>query len=152
MPKQINLANKPLLSGGRAISVAATALALLSLMSPPHAVAQVSVEERVQPLLRQAIPEAPGKTVLVATVTYAPGQVSTPHKHPGSSFAYVVEGRVISQLDGAPANTYGAGESWYEPPGAHYFVSRNASTTQSAKLLVFAISEENDPAKQSLER
>ena len=151
MHKRIKPAGKPLLSGGGAISVAATALALLSLTSAGLAVAHAGGEEKVQPVMRQAIPEAPGKTVLVATVTYAPGQDSTPHKHPGSIFAYVVEGSVVSQLDGSPAKTYGAGESWYEPPGAHHLVSRNASTTRPAKLLVFAIAGEHDPVKQPLE-
>jgi quercetin dioxygenase-like cupin family protein len=104
-------------------------------------------EETVQPVMRQAIPEAAGKNVLIATVTYKPGQASEPHMHPGSIFAYVLEGHVVSQLEGAPAKTFGPGDSWYEAPGAHHIVSRNASTTQPAKLLVFAIVGEHEPVK-----
>jgi quercetin dioxygenase-like cupin family protein len=70
--------------------------------------------------------------------------------HPGSIFAYVLEGRVTSQLEGGSAKTYGPGESWYEPPGAHHIVSRNASATKPAKLLVFAIVGDNDPVKQPI--
>ncbi|WP_321890306.1 cupin domain-containing protein [Paraburkholderia bannensis] len=109
-----------------------------------------ATEEVVQPVMRQAIPEAPGKLVLMATVSYLPGQSSAPHMHPGSIFAYVLEGHVVSQLDGAPARTYGPGESWYEAPGAHHLVSRNASPTQPAKLLVFAVVAEHDPVKLPL--
>ena len=94
----------------------------------------------------------PAKTILVATVTYAPGQASTPHKHPGSIFAYVVEGSVESQLEGAPSRIYRTGEAWYEPPGAHHVISRNASKTMPAKLLVFAVTSGHEPIKEPLER
>ena len=107
-------------------------------------------EETVKPVLQQDIPEVPGKHVAMATVSYAPGQAATPHKHPGSLFAYVLEGQVISQLEGQPAKTYSAGDSWYEPPGAHHIVCKNASTMQPAKLLVWAIVGANEPIKQAL--
>jgi quercetin dioxygenase-like cupin family protein len=103
--------------------------------------------EKVTPVMKQAIPEAAGKNVLIATVAYKPGQASEPHMHPGSIFAYVLEGHVTSQLEGSPAKTYGPGESWYEAPGAHHVVSRNASRTKPAKLLVFAVVGESDPVK-----
>ena len=61
--------------------------------------------EKVTPVMRQAIPEAAGKNVLMATVAYKPGQASEPHMHPGSIFAYVLEGHVTSQLEGSPAKT-----------------------------------------------
>jgi quercetin dioxygenase-like cupin family protein len=128
-----------------AITSAALALAFCGV-----AQAHDAGEEKVQPVMRQAIPEAPGKLVLIATVTYKPAQASEAHMHPGSIFAYVLEGHVVSQLEGAPARTYGPGESWYEPPGAHHLVSRNASKTQPAKLLVFAIVGEHDPVKMPI--
>jgi quercetin dioxygenase-like cupin family protein len=131
----------------------------LKLMAPVLALAFCSAvqahdaaEEKVRPVMRQAIPEAAGKYVLIATVTYKPGQASEPHQHPGSIFAYVLEGHVVSQLEGAPAKTYGPGDSWYESPGAHHLVSRNASKTQPAKLLVFAIVGEHDPVKLPITR
>jgi quercetin dioxygenase-like cupin family protein len=128
----------------KAIKLAVTALAL-TCCSVGHA--HDAAEEKVAPVMRQSIPEAPGKNVLIATVTYKPGQASAPHMHPGSIFAYVLEGHVVSQLEGAPPKTYGPGDSWYEAPGAHHLVSRNASNTRPAKLLVFAIVGEHDPVK-----
>ena len=107
-------------------------------------------EETVKPVMQQDIPETPGKHVAMATVSYAPGQAAAPHKHPGSLFAYVLEGQVISQLEGQPAKTYNVGDSWYEPPGAHHVVCKNASATQPAKLLVWAIVGANEPIKQAL--
>jgi quercetin dioxygenase-like cupin family protein len=106
--------------------------------------------EKIAPVLKQAIPEAPGKNVLIATVTFAPGQDSQPHMHPGSIFAYVTQGHIESQLEGSPARVYGPGEAWYEPPGAHHIVARNASKTESAQILVFAIAGEHDPIKKPL--
>jgi quercetin dioxygenase-like cupin family protein len=128
-----------------------TALGMVVALSAIQgATAHDVVEETVRPVMKQAIPEAPGKNVLIATVSYAPGQASQPHTHPGSIFAYVTQGHVVSQLEGSPARTYGPGESWYEPPGAHHLVSRNASDSEPAQLVVFAIAGEHDPIKTPL--
>jgi len=49
-------------------------------------------------------------------------------------------GRQRSQVDDRPARIYKAGESFYEVPGAHHRISRNASKTLQAKLLaVFVV-------------
>jgi quercetin dioxygenase-like cupin family protein len=103
--------------------------------------------ETITPVQKQPLPEAAGKNVLMATVAYKPGEASEAHMHPGSIFAYVLEGHVTSQIEGTPAKTYGPGESWYEPPGAHHVVSRNASSTKPAKLLVFALASDGDALK-----
>ena len=70
------------------------------------------------------------------TVTYAPGQCSAPHRHGGDAFVYVLSGHVRSQVDGAAVRTYGPGDSWFEPMGAHHLVSGNASATEPATMLV----------------
>jgi quercetin dioxygenase-like cupin family protein len=107
-------------------------------------------EESVQPLMKQALTDVPGKNAMMATVTLAPGQSAAPHLHPGSIFAYVLEGEVVSQLEGQEPKTYTVGQSWYEPPRAHHLVTRNPSTTQPAKLLVWAIVGPQDPIKLPL--
>lgn len=124
--------------------VAAAAL-MFALCGAAHA--HDTGEEKIQLVMHQAIPEAAGKNVLVATVSYTPGQASEAHMHRGSVFAYVLEGRVVSQIEGSAARTYGPGESWYEAPGSHHLISRNASKTKPAKLLVFALVGEQDPVK-----
>lgn len=108
--------------------------------------------ETVLPLMKQPIPETQGKNVLLATVTFSPGQEAAPHVHPGSIFAYVLEGTVVSQLGAEPPKTYTQGQSWYEPPGAHHLVTRNPSDTQPAKLLVFGLAAEGEPIKKLLPR
>lgn len=105
-------------------------------------------KETVIPFKRQALPDVPGKNVIMAAVNYAPGQASDPHVHPGSVFAYVLEGEVTSQLEGQPPVTYKAGDSWYEPPQAPHVVSKNASATQPAKLLVWLLVGDGEALKQ----
>jgi quercetin dioxygenase-like cupin family protein len=103
-------------------------------------------------LQRLPLPDAPGKHGVLLTVTYAPGQASDPHRHPGSVFAYVLEGEVVSQLaDGKPV-TYRQGDSWYETPLVAHAVSRNASATKPARLLVYMMLGEGDPPVLPLEK
>ena len=70
-------------------------------------------------------------------VTFAPGEVSAPHRHAKSAFilAYVLEGTIRNQIEGEPAKIYHAGESWYEDPGAHHVMAVNMSKTKPAKIL-----------------
>ena len=113
--------------------------------------AQDDAKDNVALIMQKNISDAPGKRVTVITVSYAPGQASEPHSHPGSVFAYVLEGKVVSQLEGEPApTTYSQGQSWYEAPGSHHIVSRNASATEPAKIVVWAMSAEGEPIKKPL--
>jgi quercetin dioxygenase-like cupin family protein len=56
----------------------------------------------------------------------------------------VVSGAIVSAVDDGPARTYRAGESFYEPPGAHHRISRNASATRPAKLLAVFVKDSGD--------
>lgn len=108
--------------------------------------------DSVHAIMQQAVPEAPGKLVVVATVDYAPGQASEAHKHLGSVFAVVSKGEVLSQVNGGPLRRYRAGEGWYEPPGSRHQVSRNASATDSAQLVVFGLTGEHQPLKSPIDQ
>ncbi len=107
-------------------------------------------EETVTPVQRHALSDIPGKQVIVATVDYLPGQASSAHRHAGSVFAYVLEGEIVSELEGEPAIVYKAGESWYEPPLKPHLVSRNASTKRTAKLLAVLVMDEGGEAREPL--
>jgi quercetin dioxygenase-like cupin family protein len=106
--------------------------------------------EKVTPVQVRTLPDLPGKQVVLAVVDYAPGQASAAHVHSGSVIAYVLEGEIVSQLEGQPARTYKAGESWYEPPRAGHMVSRNASATRPAKLLAYLLMDEGGKVKEPL--
>ncbi|UNK49918.1 cupin domain-containing protein [Lysobacter sp. S4-A87] len=102
-------------------------------------------KEKITMLQQHALADAPGKKALFFTVEYAPGQQSIPHVHAGSAIAYVLEGAVVSQLEGGEPVTYLAGQSWYETPRIDHLVSRNASKTRPAKLLVWILNDGDSP-------
>lgn len=104
-------------------------------------------EDAVSVLMKQSLADMAGKVATVLTVDYAPGAASGPHVHPGSVFAYVLEGAVVSQLDGGEPITYTKGQSWYESPKKPHVVSKNASKTEPAKLLVLLLSQEGEAIK-----
>ena len=94
------------------------------------------------------LPDIPGKSLVAVEVAYPPGGASLPHRHAKSAFiyAYVVSGRIVSQVAGQPERIYAAGESWHELPGAHHVVSRNASDSEPARLLAVFIVDTDDKA------
>ena len=76
--------------------------------------------------------------------------VSDAHVHLGSVFAYVLEGSVVSQVRDEKPMTYTKGQSWYEQPKSPHLVSKNASQTEPAKLLVFLLSQERESITASI--
>jgi quercetin dioxygenase-like cupin family protein len=109
--------------------------------------APVLAEDAVSVLMKQSLADMAGKVATVLTVDYPPGAASGPHVHPGSVFAYVLEGAVVSQLDDGEPITYTKGQSWYESPKKPHIVSKNASKTEPAKLLVLLLSQEGEAIK-----
>src|ERR1700704_3525724 len=93
----------------------------------------------VVPLLAQALPNIEGKEVTMLTVEYGPGGTSSPHRHNANTFVYVLEGSVVMQVTGGKLQTLTVGQTFYESPTDIHSVSRNASATQKAKILVFML-------------
>jgi len=83
--------------------------------------------------------------VTVSVVDYAPGRVGKVHHHAGFVLAYVLEGMIVTKISGQEEKTYQPGEMFYEPPGSTHEVSRNASETQPAKLLVMIFAKKGVP-------
>ena len=102
--------------------------------------------EIVKENFKQAIPNLPGKSLVAVEVEYPPGAGSVPHVHAKSAFiyAYVISGSVESKVDDGSVHVYRTGESWSETRGARHLVSRNASKTQSAKLLAVFVLDSDD--------
>jgi quercetin dioxygenase-like cupin family protein len=120
------------------LRVCAAPFAALALMLSASAFAH-DPSEKVTVLQDEMLKNAPGKKALMIEVDYQPGQSSIAHKHDGTAMAYVLSGAIVSRVKGEPAKTYKAGEFWYEPAGSEHLVSKNASATQPAKLLVFMV-------------
>jgi len=73
--------------------------------------------------------------VTVSHVPYPPGRVGQTHHHAGFVLAYVLEGAVVTKISGQAERVYKTGEMFYEAPGATHEVSKNASSTEPARLL-----------------
>lgn len=100
----------------------------------------------VSPLLTKALTDLPGKEGLMITVSYPPGGTTPVHRHNAHVFVYVLEGSVEMQVqDGSPV-TLTAGQTFYEAPTDIHLVSRNASSSQPAKFVVFMVKPEGAPA------
>ncbi len=102
--------------------------------------------ETITPKFDQAIPNIPGKSLVILEVDYAPGAASPPHAHAKSAFiyAYVLLGEIESQVNNGEIRIYKVGESWSEPPNASHPISRNASKTKPAKLLAVFVVDSDD--------
>jgi quercetin dioxygenase-like cupin family protein len=128
------------------IVLVTTAFAALGLAAAP--VQAHGLHETVTPAFDQAIPNIPGKSLLVRIVDYPPGAASVPHTHAKSAFiyAYVISGQIESKVNDEPARVYRAGESWSEPPSSTHSISRNVSRTAPARLLAVFVLDSDDKA------
>jgi quercetin dioxygenase-like cupin family protein len=82
-----------------------------------------------------------GWAATLVEVSYAPGESSAAHRHPGITIAYVLEGEIRSKVGDGPEQSYAAGQTFIETPNQLHAVSRNASTTKPAKLLAVMLAE-----------
>jgi len=78
-------------------------------------------------------------------VSYAPGESSAAHRHPGITIAYVLEGEIRSKVGDEPEKTYAVGQMFLETPNELHAVSRNASATKPARLLAILLAEKGKP-------
>ena len=124
------------------LAAAALLVGCITLAGPASRAAGEHNAEKISPVIAQALPNVPGKTLTAVVVTYAPGGKSAKHHHAGSVFAYVLSGAIRSETSGAgPARVYKAGEGFFEPPGSEHLVSENASATEPASLLAVFVAD-----------
>jgi quercetin dioxygenase-like cupin family protein len=122
--------------------LAAAAGALLSLAGDR---APAAPSAAVKTLMERDLPDLAGKEALMLTVEYPPAGASLPHRHDADVLVYVLEGEVVMQVAGQPAQTIGPGGTFYEGPTDVHVKSANSSTTAPAKLLVFMVKDRNRP-------
>jgi quercetin dioxygenase-like cupin family protein len=102
-------------------------------------------ESKVTPLMSKDLADIPGKEGLMITVETPPGGSDPIHRHNAHAFVYVLEGAVVMQVKGGKEITLTPGQSFYEGPDDVHVVSRNASSTNPAKFLVFLVKEKGAP-------
>ncbi|WP_028936417.1 cupin domain-containing protein [Pseudonocardia spinosispora] len=101
-------------------------------------------------LMTQDLPDLPGKEGMIEIVDFAPGEASQVHRHNCDLFVYVLEGSVVTQVQGGSLQTVDTGGVFYESPTDIHVVSRNASQTQPAKLAVFYVKAKGTPPTEIL--
>lgn len=128
------------------LRLTASIAALSTAIALGAAAAHAQELEEVKIVFEQAIPNIPGKSLVVQVVSYPPGVKSASHRHAASAFIYarVLSGAVRSQVNDEPVKVYQVGESWYEMPGSHHRVSENASDREPASLLAVVVVDSND--------
>ena len=110
------------------------------------AVAWAANDATVVPLMTKDLTGIAGKEARMLTVEYPPGAASKPHRHNAFTFVYVLQGSVVMQVKGSPEVTLGPGQTFYESPEDVHAVSRNASNTEPAKILVFFVKNKDAPS------
>ena len=89
-----------------------------------------------------------GVEVVVNLTEFAPRATSGKHTHPGHEVAYVLEGSGVSEVEGRDPVVRKAGTVTYIP-AEKVHESKNASTTEPMKLLVFRIHPKGQPITDS---
>ena len=103
-------------------------------------------ESKVTSLVSKDLREFSGKEGLMITVEYAPGGSDPVHRHKAHAFVYVLEGSVVMQVKGGKEVTLTRGQTFYEGPNDVHVISRNASSTEPAKFLVFFVKDRHSGA------
>lgn len=103
-------------------------------------------QTKATPILSKELVGLAGKEGVMVVVEYPPGVASASHRHNAFTFVYVLEGSVTMQVKGGAAVTLGPGETFYESPDDIHSVSKNASETKPARILVFFVKDKGAPA------
>ena len=120
-------------------------IALFTILSTSSAAQQSAATA----LFRTDLPDIEGREAVMLEVEYPPGVASSSHRHNAHTFVYVLEGTVIMQVAGSEPQTLVAGQTFYETPDDIHSVSRNASDTESAKILVVFIKQKGAAMTES---
>lgn len=119
-----------------------TTVLLLSMLST----ASIAQESIAKAVFQTDLPDIEGREAVVLEVVYPPGVASASHRHNAHTFVYVLEGTVEMQVAGGELKKLTVGQTFYETPNDIHSVSRNASETEPAKILVFFIKMKDAPA------
>ncbi len=99
----------------------------------------------VTQVMKQDLPDMPGKEALMLLVEYPPGGVDPIHRHDAHGLIYVLEGEIVMGVRGGPETVLRPGQAFHEGPDDIHTVGRNASATRPARFLAVLIKRENAP-------
>ena len=102
----------------------------------------------VNSVFQTDVADVSNQEIVVLEVNYPPGNDSPVHRHNAHTIVYVLEGTVIMAVAGGEEQTLGPGQVFYESPDDIHSVSRNASDTEPAKILVFFLKGKGAPTTE----
>ena len=98
--------------------------------------AQVPGFKRVE--LQKHDLSTPGREALVARGEFQPGAAAPRHTHPGEEIGFVLEGEVTVEIDGQPAKTLKAGDTFFIPAGTVH-TAKNTGKAQALVLSTYVV-------------
>ena len=91
---------------------------------------------KATPLMKAPYTADPNKEVVILKVEW-PANVSTPwHTHPGDEYATVLEGSLITQVDGAEPKTIAAGQSYHQAAGVVHMAKTGNQPATTINIFV----------------
>jgi quercetin dioxygenase-like cupin family protein len=146
MPSRKTSLSYAAVATGAALVSAVATYGAMTFVAPSRAQTAPTPTQRID-VMTQPLADIPGREVRITLLDLMPGHASPPHRHPNHHvFGYIVDGTYEWKIGDGPAKTFKPGEAFYEPPGVLHAVSRNASPTSRAKLLVFMVADAKQPS------
>ena len=94
-------------------------------------------------VLQQSDISAPGREVVQAVADFEPRATPGRHTHPGEEIGYVLEGAIVLEKDGKPAETLSAGKTFFIPAGMVHNATNKGQV--QARVLANYIVEKGKP-------
>ena len=120
---------------------AAAAVAVIGVFGAQALNAQQPAFKRT--VLQQHDISTPGKQAVTALAEIPAGIAVGKHTHPGEEVGYVLEGGLVLEIDGQPAQTLKAGDAFFVPAGMVHDGKNTGATT--TKVLANYIVEKGKP-------
>jgi quercetin dioxygenase-like cupin family protein len=94
-------------------------------------------------ILQQVDISVPGREAVTGIAEAAPGASAGRHSHAGEEVGYVLEGTILVEIEGKPAMTLNAGQTFLIPSGAVHNATNTG--TRPARILATYIVEKGKP-------
>ena len=110
-----------------------------------HAPAAASATFKATVLYEAPLLGTEARIYRLYTIDLGPSGATPRHMHPGDEIAQVIEGSVTLEMEGEPARTFQAGQTFHPRPMTPH-IARNASASAPARLIVSSITEAGKPS------
>ena len=140
-----------------ALTAALCVISIPTVFAGPEAAKELAKQRGV--ILARELLDVPGKSLVVVALEFPPKsddksksrQQYIGHRHPGSTYVYVIKGTLRLGIEGQPVQLVHAGQSFFEPLGALHTISENASATGPASAIAVLIVPDGAPILTEIE-